>query len=148
VNEAEARRHFGAASSGHLATVRPNGSPHVVPFVFAVRGETVYWAVDQKPKRTARIARLDNIAANPSVEAVVDHYEDDWAALWWVRASGRAREVTEPEERDLALALLVAKYPQYQRDGPEGQVMAIDIDVWTWWSGGPGDGGRARSEGG
>jgi PPOX class probable F420-dependent enzyme len=143
VNEAKARRRFGAARSGHLATVRPNGAPHVVPFVFVVRDDTVYWAVDRKPKRTTRIARLDNIAANPSVEAVVDHYAHDWAALWWVRASGRAREVTEPEERELALALLAAKYPQYERAAPQGPVVAIDVDAWTWWTGG---GGEARPE--
>jgi PPOX class probable F420-dependent enzyme len=147
VNGAEARRRFGAAWAGHLATVRPNGDPHVLPFVFALRGDTVYWTVDRKPKRTARIARLDNIAANPSVEAVVDHYEDDWAALWWVRAAGRAREVTDPIERDAALALLAAKYRQYADDPPNGPVVAIDVGRWSWWNGGSGQAGRATVDG-
>jgi PPOX class probable F420-dependent enzyme len=148
VNEGEARRRFGAAGSGHLASVRPNGTPHVVPFVFVLRGDTIHWVVDRKPKRTARIARLDNIEANPSVEAVVDHYEDRWSSLWWVRASGRARVVSDPAERTTALSALAAKYPQYQRAAPDGPVVAIDVGVWTWWSGGSDGRGRAIASGG
>jgi PPOX class probable F420-dependent enzyme len=97
------------ARVGRLATVDPGGAPHVVPFVFAVEGETAYWAVDQKPKRSPELARLANIRANPNVAFVVDRYEDDWRRLWWVRVDGAARVVTDPEERARALALLTGK---------------------------------------
>src|SRR5207244_1306082 len=76
---------------GILATVRPDGSPHVVPFVFAISGRTLYWAVDRKPKRTEALQRLSNISANPGVEVLVHRYEEDWSRLWWVRATGTAR---------------------------------------------------------
>ena len=68
----EARRRFGAARVGRLATVSADGTPHVVPFVFVLDGDTIWWAVDHKSKRSRELKRLDNIRANPRVEAVVD----------------------------------------------------------------------------
>jgi PPOX class probable F420-dependent enzyme len=129
----EARRRFALARAGHLATVRPDGGPHVVPFVFAAQGDAIFWAVDRKPKRSPRIARLANIEANDRVEAVVDDYDERWERLWWVRATGHARIVDEPVERARAVEALVAKYPQYQAEPPEGPVIRIDVDMWTWW---------------
>jgi PPOX class probable F420-dependent enzyme len=130
-----------AARLGRLATVRPDGSPHVVPFVFAIVGAgqelTAYWAVDSKPKTTQAIQRLRNIEANPAVEFVVDGYEEDWTKLWWVRAAGRARMVTSDEERGAALAALAEKYPPYRTTPPAGPVVAIDVDRVTGWSSDP-----------
>src|SRR5438045_5141057 len=42
---------------GHLATVDEHARPHIVPICFALRGDTVYIAVDEKPK-TADYSRL------------------------------------------------------------------------------------------
>jgi PPOX class probable F420-dependent enzyme len=134
MEETEALRRLAGARVGRLATADPEGVPHVVPFVFALAGRTLYWAVDRKPKRSPRLRRLDNIRANPRVEVVVDHYDEDWTGLWWVRASGAARFVDGGEERSRALRSLVEKYPQYGRDPPEGPVVAIDLDRCSGWS--------------
>jgi len=83
-----------------------DGRPHVVPVCFALDGDTLYTAVDEKPKSTRRLRRLANIEANPQVELVVDHWDEDWSRLWWVRLAGRA-EIVERDER--ALELLQAK---------------------------------------
>jgi PPOX class probable F420-dependent enzyme len=123
------------ARVGRLATVRPDGSPHVVPFVFAMGDELVaFWAVDEKPKRHRAIQRLENIEANPAVEFVVDGYEEEWSELWWVRVTGRARVASSPEERTRALAALSDKYPQYRAAPPTGPVIAIEVDRVTGWS--------------
>jgi PPOX class probable F420-dependent enzyme len=134
IDEAEARRRLAEARVGRLATVGPDGAPHVVPFVFAVHGDTLYWAVDAKPKRSNRIQRLTNIEANPVVQVVVDHYAEDWEAVWWVRAIGRARILSQGAEANHGRALLAAKYPQYRADPPPGPVVAIDIRRVTGWS--------------
>ena len=68
----------------------PDGVPHVVPVVFAVHGDVVYTAVDAKRKSTKKLRRLANIEGNPQVSLLVDHYDDDWSQLWWVRADGVA----------------------------------------------------------
>ena|SRR2546428_8155210 len=123
-----------SARVGHLATADASGTPHVVPFVFALYGTTVYWAVDRKPKRSKRLKRLTNIEANPNVEMVVDRYDEDWDRLWWVRASGPARVLEDGEERTSALRLLVEKYERYRTLPPHGAVVAIEVVRVTGWS--------------
>ena len=132
----DARARFAAARVARLATADADGRPHLVPVCFAVDGETLYSAVDQvKPKATLRLRRLRNVAANPAVSLLVDHYDDDWSALWWARADGRARvlDIDAPEARD-AITLLIGRYEQYRATPPRGPVLAVDVERWTAWS--------------
>ncbi len=133
-----ARERFAAARVARLATADPEGRPHLVPVVFAVSGETVYSAVDAKPKRSMALRRLANVRANPAVCLLVDHYDDDWTALWWVRADGRGR-VLDPAagEARRAVELLAGRYPQHRLQPPRGPVLAVDVQRWSGWTGGP-----------
>jgi PPOX class probable F420-dependent enzyme len=130
----EARKRFAASMHARLSTVSDDGKPHIVPMVFALDGETLYFAVDAKPKTTTNLKRLKNIAVNPAVSVLVDHYEDDWSNLWWVRVDGTASVVTDEAPAQRATDLLVAKYAQYRKARPEGPVVAIHIDRITGWS--------------
>ena len=127
------RRRVQEARVGRMATVRPDGSPHVVPIVYALDEDRLYSAVDEKPKTTPRLQRLRNIANEPRVEVLVDEYTDDWRRLWWVRLSGRARVLHDGPEHDAGWALLAAKYEQYRDATPEA-VMVVEIDRWKGWS--------------
>src|SRR4029453_9557670 len=134
--EVIARLH--SARLGRLATVTADARPHVVPFVFALferhQAPPAYWAVDRKPKRTERLQRLRNLERNSAAEFVVDGYDEDWRALWWVRASGAGRVVDDASrERVAAIDALAAKYRQYASDPPAGPVVAIDIDRISGW---------------
>jgi len=124
----------GRARVARLATVGPDDRPHLVPICFVLDGDVLYSAVDRKPKRSPNLKRIENIRANPQVTVLVDRYDDDWTQLWWVRLDGRARVLVEGQERDRALALLVAKYPQYSAETPEGPVLAIDIERRRRWA--------------
>ena len=123
------------SAAARLATVDEQGKPHIVPIVLAVAGDTIYFAVDAKPKKTLDLKRLKNIAANPAVAVLADHYEDDWTKLWWVRADGTARVVTDSAEAARATDLLASRYSQYRDARPPGPVVAIHIDRLTGWSG-------------
>jgi len=125
------------APVARLATVDGDGHPHLVPCCFAVDGDVGYSVVDHKPKRTTALRRLDNIAANPAVCLLVDHYDDDWSKLWWVRFDGTARVVTDGSEHERAIAALMAKYPQYRATPPSGAVVAIDVTTVRGWSADP-----------
>jgi PPOX class probable F420-dependent enzyme len=131
VSPAEARERFATARVARLATVGPDGAPHLVPVVFAVLGETVYSVVDQKPKRGGELQRLANVRANGRAALLADHYEEDWEALWWVRADGTARilDADEPEARS-AIEALSERYPQQHAVGP---VLAVDVERWSGW---------------
>ncbi|HSC91817.1 MAG TPA: TIGR03668 family PPOX class F420-dependent oxidoreductase [Gaiellaceae bacterium] len=125
-----------AARVARLATTDPDGRPHLVPIVFVLEGETLYSAVDRKPKRSARLRRIENARARPDVTVLVDHYEEEWARLWWIRLRGRARVLDAGEERARALALLAQKYPQYRADPPDAAVLAVDVTEARVWEGG------------
>jgi PPOX class probable F420-dependent enzyme len=122
-----------AARVARLATTDPDGRPHLVPIVFALDGDTLYSAVDRKPKRSRTLRRIENARARPDVTVLVDHYDDDWERLWWTRLRGRARVLDEGEECEHALALLTEKYPQYREEPPGAPVLAVDVvEVREW----------------
>lgn len=131
------RRLAADARVGHLATVGSDGSPHVVVVCFALVGDTAYTAVDHKPKRAGELRRVANIKATAMASLLVDRYDEDWSALWWVRLDGPGRVVEEPGETRRAVAALVAKYPQYQARPPAGPVLAVDVERWSGWSATP-----------
>ncbi|HLW45801.1 MAG TPA: TIGR03668 family PPOX class F420-dependent oxidoreductase [Acidimicrobiales bacterium] len=133
--EVEARRRFGGARVARLASVARDGSPHIVPVTFALDGDgTVWWAVDDKPKRTRALARLSNIATEPRVSLLVDHYDDDWSALWWVRADGVASVLRPGPDAERGLSLLAQRYAPYREARPSGPVVRVEVERWRWWS--------------
>ncbi|MCY1138946.1 TIGR03668 family PPOX class F420-dependent oxidoreductase [Actinoplanes sp. Pm04-4] len=115
-----------------LATVGPDGAPHVVPMVFALVGEDeIVSAVDHKPKRTRALRRLANIEHEPRVSVLADHYEPDWSQLWWVRADGVARLLPAYAE---GLQALAGRYPQYREKPPAGPFVVITVERWATWT--------------
>jgi PPOX class probable F420-dependent enzyme len=130
----ERRRRVTEARVARLATVRPDGRPHVVAVTFAFDGTTIVTAIDHKPKTTTSLQRLRNIEARPVASLIVDHYEDDWSRLWWLRADGTARIVQDGNEWQEGIERLTLKYRQYQEDPPEGPVIVITVTRWTSWS--------------
>lgn len=129
------RHRVEAARVARLVTVDATGRPAPVPCTFALDGDTMYTAVDHKPKRTRELARLRNVEARGDAVAVlVDRYDDDWSALWWVRLRGRGRVLREGPERGRAVRLLAEKYEPYRRRPPAGPVIALDVEEWRGWS--------------
>jgi PPOX class probable F420-dependent enzyme len=122
-----------AARVARLATIDPRGRPHLVPICFVFAGDTIYSAVDEKPKRSRDLQRLKNVRGQPLVAVLVDHYEEDWSRLWWARLRGTARVLESGDERERALERLAEKYDQYGAEPPRGPVLAIDVDDWRSW---------------
>jgi PPOX class probable F420-dependent enzyme len=125
------------ARVARLGTVDAEGRPHLVPICFALDGDLLYSAVDEKPKRTKRLKRLENIRLHPAVTVLIDHYEEDWSSLWWVRLRGEARVLDDDAESRRALLLLAEKYTQYRREPPSGPVIKLEIREWLGWSAEP-----------
>ena len=138
MDDADLRRRVAAARVARLATVEADGRAHTVPICFALDGDTLYSAVDGKPKRSRDLRRLRNIRERPLATVLVDHYEEDWTRLWWVRLRGAARvlEVGGPEEAR-AIDLLVEKYRQYRAARPAGPVLAVALEEVRGWEASP-----------
>lgn len=134
MDRAECEERLAAARSGHLATVRPDGRPHLVVVTFATYGDRIVTAIDHKPKSTQRLQRLVNIEADPNVSFLVDGYDEDWARLWWVRVDGGAGIWVDGVEWHEAIDALVVRYDQYRERRPEGPVIAIEPSEITGWA--------------
>lgn len=133
--EDEARARFAGVRVVRLGTADAGGRPHVVVVTFAVDGDTVYTAVDQKPKSGTNLKRLRNVAENPRVTMLADEYSEAWETLWWVRADGRGTVLTGDREMAGPLRLLAERYWQYQQAPPTGPVLAVTVERWSGWAG-------------
>lgn len=138
VDQDEAARLFAAARVATLATVDGSGAPHAVPVTFVLDGAIVWSAVDGKPKRAGPLRRHANIRAEPRVSLLVQRWDEDWSALWWVRADGLAVVTDEPTAVDRAVGLLREKYAQYGDVDVHGPVIEVSVRSWRSW--------RARSQ--
>jgi PPOX class probable F420-dependent enzyme len=134
VETAELRRRFASSPVARLSTVRPDGGPHVVPIVFALVHDTVFSAVDAKPKRSTNLQRLTNVRAHPRCALLVDHYEDDWGRLWWVRADGVGEVVDTSSAEHPGIQALAERFPQYRDEPPSGPLLVVSVQRWTGWA--------------
>ena len=139
MDDDECRRRSGAADHAYLATVGPDGAPHLVPVVFDLDADANRIAVvgDHKPKRTTALRRLRNIAEDPRVSLLADEYRADWDRLWWVRADGTAEVVDGGPQHERAVVRLQIRYPQYREVPPTGPVILTTVRRWSGWAAQP-----------
>ena len=129
------RRFLDYCRIGHLATADREGMPHVIPVCYAVRDETLYITIDEKPKRQDRLLkRVRNILENSQAAFVADRYDEDWRRLGWVMLRGRAEILEMGAEHDAAQAMLRGRYPQYRAMNLAGlPVIAMRIARVSSW---------------
>jgi PPOX class probable F420-dependent enzyme len=121
-------------SIAHLATADASGQPHVVPVCFAYAEGRFYIAIDEKPKRTARLKRLRNIEENPKVSLVFDRYDDNWSRLGWVLVQGTAAIIDGGPEHEAAVESLRARYAQYRTMALEERpVIGVTVERVASW---------------
>ncbi|HJQ59473.1 MAG TPA: TIGR03668 family PPOX class F420-dependent oxidoreductase [Vineibacter sp.] len=130
-----ARQFIDSCRVAHLATADRDGAPHVMPVCFGLARETLYIAIDEKPKRSDRpLKRLRNILDNPRAAIVFDRYDEDWTRLAWVMVRGTAEVLIGGDEHARAQALVRARYAQLRVMRLEAlPVIALRIDRVTTW---------------
>jgi PPOX class probable F420-dependent enzyme len=135
MEDAEARSRVVRAQVLRLATTNAVGQPHIVPCTFALDDSgRIVIGIDNKPKSTANLRRLRNIEENPSVSVLVDHYNDDWDQLWWVRGDGIATIERAGENHAEHWDLLKEKYSQYSGQSLDGPVIVVPVTSWSGWT--------------
>lgn len=137
LSEAECRQRFATGGVARLASVRPDGTPHLVPIVFALVQDVVYSAIDHKPKGPGRLQRLTNLEAEPRCSLLVDSYDPDWSRLWWVRADGLAEILPDPGHRHPGLLALAERYEAYRDRLPTSTLVAVTVTRWSGWAASP-----------
>jgi PPOX class probable F420-dependent enzyme len=135
LDPADARARFTGSAVVRLATAGADGQPHLVPCTFAVdESGRVVIGIDNKPKSSGNLRRLRNIAGNPRVSLLADHYAGEWAELWWARADGTAMIERSGEDHAGHWALLRGKYPQYAGQVLDGPVIVVTVESWSGWA--------------
>jgi PPOX class probable F420-dependent enzyme len=119
---------------GHLGLIDYEGLPRVLPVTFAVVGETIWSAIDEKPKRVPgrELARVRWLQDRPETAFTVDHYSEDWSELAWVQVLGRTT-VAELDGNDAALEALSSRYPSYRTQPPRGPLLKLQPGRLVWW---------------
>lgn len=148
LNPAAMRQLVQTARVARLATVDAEGRPHLVPVCFVLiggedsgrpgddgseNGDRVHIAVDHKPKRGTELRRTANLRATGHACLLVDHYDEDWSQLWWVRLDGHGQQSSDLDEVSRALDALAAKYPQYRERRPDGPVLTVEVTGYRGW---------------
>lgn len=128
------RERFAAGRVARLGTIDAEGRAHLVPVVFALDGEVAFSPIDHKPKTTPDLVRARNIARDPRVTLLVDHYEDDWTLLWWVRSRGLGEILERGSAWQTAVDALTVKYPRYRDEPLTERILAISISEWSGWA--------------
>ncbi len=130
------RRFLNEQRVARLGTVDERGRPHVVPIVFVYDDGVLYTPIDSKPKTVPpeRLRRVRSIRANPDVQVLVDHYDEDWQRLGYIQLRGSAELIEQGPEYQRAISLLEEKYEQYEELLLEGRpVIKISIRQTVTW---------------
>ena len=135
MDRAEALERLASARVGRFATITAEGKPHVVAVTFVVIGLNVVHMIDEKPKTTHRLQRLRNVETTPTASLLVDHYDEDWASLWWVRVDGQVTVEKDTGNWWEARSRLKSKYRQYRNAPPSGPAIFLSIDRLSYWEG-------------
>jgi PPOX class probable F420-dependent enzyme len=138
LKEPAVREFIESTRIAHLATVSGAGEPHNIPLCYWFDGARFYFVIDEKPKRNSgtAIKRMKNIAENPRVALVIDHYEEDWSRLAYVLIGGIARIVDDDDEYARAIQHLRHKYAQYhamlltQEKNPAVRIDPERVHAW------------------
>jgi PPOX class probable F420-dependent enzyme len=127
------------ARVARLATINEDGTPHVVPVVFAGDRSLLYFAIDDKPKKSKNLKRLRNIRRESRVTLLIDNYEENWDKLSYLIIYSKAKILMKRDRLEIqrAVQLLRKKYRQY-RDGRyflKSDVCVVQVTPisWVFW---------------
>jgi PPOX class probable F420-dependent enzyme len=117
---------------GRLAFLDDEDRPRVLPVTYAVLGDAVWSAIDDKPKRAAEPARVRYLRRRPEAALCVDRYSDDWSRLAWVQLLGRV-DILSAAESGAALQALAARYGPYRERTPPGPLLRLSVERALCW---------------
>ena len=129
---AKIRALLATARRGVMTTLEPDGSPHSVPVVFAVIGDTIVSPIDHKPKTGAVLRRVKNLARDDRITLLVDDYDEDWTRLAWLMVRGTA--IVDEGASDEIMRVVNSRYPQYETDERHDALIRITPARYVWWS--------------
>jgi PPOX class probable F420-dependent enzyme len=119
------RDYVSRARVARLATIDPDGWPHVVAVCPALDGDRLVFATEEET------AKVRNVQVHPHVALAFDDYDEDWAKLRQVMIRGTVSMHDHGPEWDRGRALLYGKFPQYRSESPitAGRSVIVEVEV-------------------
>jgi nitroimidazol reductase NimA-like FMN-containing flavoprotein (pyridoxamine 5'-phosphate oxidase superfamily) len=110
---------------GYLATVLPDGGPHVVPVSTVLDLDLLIFASETDTQK------IRNLEGFPRVALAYDEYDEDWSLLKQVVVRGRAMILERGFEFERDRQLLYDAFPQYEREAPivEDESVIVEVSV-------------------
>ena len=106
-----------------VATVNPEGLPHLVPVCAVVADGRIYFGSGDDARK------VKNLQANPRIAVTVDLYSDDWAHIKGVLVQGQAKLIERGPRFRKIRTLLYRKYPQYPTDAAIEESDSVVVEV-------------------
>ncbi len=118
---------------GVLGTVDARIGIHQVPVVFVTNRTDLVIPIDTiKPKTGKQLRRIINLDHEPRASLLVDHRNEDWNQLWWVRVDLVHTATLRPD--DGWAAALRNKYKQYDRPGSVNSLLVFTVGACRGWA--------------
>ncbi|HIC34497.1 MAG TPA: TIGR03668 family PPOX class F420-dependent oxidoreductase [Gammaproteobacteria bacterium] len=105
--------------------------PHLVPVVLVSEGNHIYLPIDGKLKKPGRLKRMSNIELHPEVALLVDHYEEDWSQLWWVRIDAMASIVPLPTAARNKFTEKYSGYGHTEIGNESIKLEVVNVQKWS-----------------
>jgi PPOX class probable F420-dependent enzyme len=123
------------ARVARLGTVARDGRPALVPVCYALVDDRFVIAIDEKPKSGRELGRLRHLRRDPRAALLIDHYDDDWTRLAWLRFEGEAVTLSA-REWPAAITALRSRYPQYAEMDLDSAPLIVfsprRVVAWRW----------------
>jgi PPOX class probable F420-dependent enzyme len=108
-----------------LATIFPDGTPHVVPVSTVLDVDRLIFATELETQK------VHNLKGDPHVALAFDEYSEDWGELRQVVVFGRAMVIESGPEFERGRGLLYEKFEQYEATAPivQGKAAIVEIRI-------------------
>ena len=107
-----------------IATLRPDGWPQATTVGYASEGPTIYFLCGKDSQKAANLARDDRVSLT------IDHDTPQVMEITGLSMAARAQRVTDPNEGQRVLDMLMRKYPPQKTPMPMEMPKPEDVAIF------------------
>lgn len=107
-----------------IATLRPDGWPQATTVGYASKDLDIYFLCGKDSQKAANLARDDRVSIT------IDHDTAEVMEIAGLSMAARAQRVTDPQEGEAVMAMLIRKYPPQKTAMPMPMPSPQDVAIF------------------
>ena len=107
-----------------IATLRPDGWPQATTVGYGNKDLTIFFLCGKDSQKAANLARDDRVSVT------IDHDTAQVMAITGLSMAARAQRVTDPQEGEAVIGMLMQKYPQQEPPMPMEMPRPQDVAIF------------------